>query len=310
LDELSNQLGEYELGTGTTVSAFYYHLYITMIRVQHNHFVTVPEWLRTIDYQEKDFQLLYSLQDRINQAFGIYLPKEEFAWIHLSIIAKRTIDRSDQEIRFVQRFNCWAGIEQAVSAYLSDPFFEQWDTELLGYFMTSFFVSRLMNDALSPLLNKELREVHDMVEKKHSQIHKINTHFLATHSQILPFSSQTFEDVAVSFTLYMDMVFRYYQPVKQILFLLEGDYLVVQSIRIEAREQLGDHHQLLFIKLQEVTPEQLNSTQIDLIVTNYRPYLSDYIFETEYVLINSQPTQKDWAMIKHQLNPLTDQLSF
>ncbi|MEB6088281.1 M protein trans-acting positive regulator, partial [Enterococcus casseliflavus] len=28
LDELSNQLGEYELGTGTTVSAFYYHLYI------------------------------------------------------------------------------------------------------------------------------------------------------------------------------------------------------------------------------------------------------------------------------------------
>ncbi|MGM7317272.1 M protein trans-acting positive regulator, partial [Enterococcus casseliflavus] len=102
-----------------------------------------------------------------------------------------------------------------------------------------------------------------MVEKKHSQIHKINTHFLATHSQILPFSPSTFEDVAVSFTLYMDMVFRYYQPVKQILFLLEGDYLVVQAIRIEAREQLGDHHHLLFVQLQEVIPEQLNSSKID-----------------------------------------------
>ncbi|MFR0814139.1 MAG: hypothetical protein ACLSIL_06600 [Enterococcus casseliflavus] len=149
-----------------------------------------------------------------------------------------------------------------------------------------------------------------MVEKKHSQIHKINTHFLATHSQILPFSSWTFEDVAVSFTLYMDMVFRYHQPVKQILFLLEGDYLVVQAIRIEAREQLGDHHHLLFVQLQEVIPEQLNSSKIDLIVTNYRPYLSDYILETDYVLINSQPTTRDWTMVKHQLNPLTDQISF
>ncbi|MEB6088260.1 PRD domain-containing protein, partial [Enterococcus casseliflavus] len=133
LDELSNQLGEYELGTGTTVSAFYYHLYITMIRVKHNHFVTVPKWLKAIDYQEKDFQLLYSLQDRINQDFEIYLPKEEFAWLHLSIIAKRTIDRSDQEITFGQRFNCWAGLEEVVSAYLSDPFFEQWDTDILGH---------------------------------------------------------------------------------------------------------------------------------------------------------------------------------
>lgn len=310
LDELSNQLGEYELGTGTTVSAFYYHLYITMIRVQHNHFVTVPKWLKAIDYQEKDFQLLYSLQDRINQDFEIHLPKEEFAWLHLSIIAKRTIDRSDQEITFVQRFNCWTGLEQVVSAYLSDPFFEQWDTDILGHFMTSFFVSRLVNEALSPLLNKELKEVHDMVEKKHSQIHKINTHFLSTHSKALPISSSIFEDVAASFTLYMDMVFRYYQPVKQILFLLEGDYLVVQSIRIEAREQLGDHHHLLFVKLQEFLPEQLNNEKIDLIVTNYRPYLSDDSLETDYVLINSQPTTKDWTMVKHQLNPLTDQLSF
>ncbi|MGM7317271.1 M protein trans-acting positive regulator, partial [Enterococcus casseliflavus] len=160
-------------------------------------------------------------------------------------------------------FNYWSGIEQVVSAYLSDPFFEQWDTELLGHFMTSFFVSRLVNDALSTVLNKELKEIHDMVEKKHSQIHKVNTHFLSTHSKALPISSGTLEDVAVSFTLYMDMVFRYYQPVKQILFLLEGDYLVVQAIRIEAREQLGDHHHLLFVQLQEITPEKLNGAHID-----------------------------------------------
>ncbi|MFZ4845498.1 hypothetical protein ACOYX7_07595 [Enterococcus casseliflavus] len=66
--------------------------------------------------------MLYSLQDKINQDFKLYLPKEEFAWLHLSIIAKRTINRSDQEITFGQRFNCWTEIEQVVSAYLSDSF--------------------------------------------------------------------------------------------------------------------------------------------------------------------------------------------
>jgi len=62
LQELAGDLGTYELGTGTTVSAFYYHLYITMVRVEQGRLVTLPDWLREIDYQEKDFQLLYSLQ--------------------------------------------------------------------------------------------------------------------------------------------------------------------------------------------------------------------------------------------------------
>ncbi|MUN75618.1 hypothetical protein EZ027_15790 [Enterococcus casseliflavus] len=45
-------------------------------------------------------------------------------------------------------------------------------------------------------------------------------------------------------------------------------------------------------------------------MTNYRPYLSDYILEIDYMLVNSQNTPRDGTMLKHQLNPLTDQLSF
>lgn len=63
-------------------------------------------------------------------------------------------DRVDQERTFSQRFNQWEGLEQVVSDYLSDPFFDQWDTDTLGEFMTSFLVSRLMNEALSLVLNK------------------------------------------------------------------------------------------------------------------------------------------------------------
>lgn len=310
IDELSSKLGNYELGTGTTVSAFYYHLYITMVRVKQHQYISLPEGLKNVDYQEKDFQLLYSLQAKIHEEYEIYLPKEEFAWVHLSVISKRTIHRVDQENTFSQRFNQWDGLEQVVSDYLLDPFFAQWDTDTLGEFMTSFLVSRLMNEALSPVLNKELVEVRQMVKETYGQIYEINAYFLQTHAQILPFSAATIEDVAVSFTLYMDMLFRYYQPVKQVLFLLEGDYLVVQSIRLQARELLSAHNHLLFIPLQELTQERLNDEQIDLIVTNYRPYLLDYVLKTEYVLMNSIPTDQDWARVKYQLNPLIDRIVF
>lgn len=310
LSELAGRLGKYELGTGTTVSAFYYQLYITMIRVQQRQFLSLPAWLKAIDYQEKDFQLLYSLRTRIKHEYVVDIPKEEFAWLHLSIIAKRTIHRVDQERTFSQRFNRWEGIDQVVSAYLSDPFFARWDTDTLGCFMTSFFVSRLMNEVLSPVLNKELAEVRRMVKNTYGPIYARNFQFLEEQAQRLSFSATTFEDVVVSFTLYMDTLFRYYQPVKQVLFLLEGDYLVVQSIRLQAQELLGNHYNLLFIPLQELTQAYLNDAKIDLIVTNYRPYLLDYALETGYVLMNSLPTAQDWARVKHHLNPLIDRIVY
>lgn len=96
-----------------------------------------------------------------------------------------------------------------------------------------------------------------MDKETYGKIYEINAYFLQTHVQVLPFSAAIIEDVAVSFTLYMDMLFRYYQPVKQVVFLLEGDYLVVQSIQLQARELLSAHNKLLFIPLQELTQERL-----------------------------------------------------
>ncbi|WP_195514580.1 helix-turn-helix domain-containing protein [Enterococcus sp. 1001283B150225_161107_E12] len=310
LNELSGKLGKYELGTGITISAFYYQLYIAMVRVHQNHFMSLPEWVKVSIYQEKDFQLLYSLQERIKDEYEIYLSKEEFAWIHLSIISKRTIHRVDQEQTFNQRFNRWKDLQFIVSDYLSDPFFEQWDTDTLEPFMTSFFISRLMNEAVSPVLNKELEEIHWMVKKSDKQIYEAHKQFLLKHAQVLSFSAQYFEDIVVSFTAYMNLLFHYYQPVKKVLFLLEGDYLVVQSIRMQARVLLGEYHKLLFMPLQELTPEHLNDAHVDLIVTNYRPYLLDYALDTDCVLMGSIPTAQDWARVKHQLNPLIEHETF
>ncbi|MFW8667094.1 helix-turn-helix domain-containing protein [Enterococcus entomosocium] len=309
LQELVGKLGTYELGTGTTVSAFYYHLYITMVRVQQGQLVTLPDWLREIDYQEKDFQLLYALQKRIKKEYGVFLPKKEFSWLHLSIITRRTIHRREREAVFSQRFNQWPEIEQMVASYLSNPFFDQWDTETLKIFMTSFFVSRKINDTISPALNKELVEVTTIVKKNYRNMYDEITAFLESYSHVLSFSSAYFEEIVVSFTMYMGLLLQYYQPKRQVLFLLEGDYLLVQFIRMQARQQLGETHELLFLPLQELTQERLTAQQVDLIVTNYRPYLFEYHLQADYVLMNTMPDANDWARIKYRLNPMTDYLT-
>lgn len=309
LQELAGKLGTYELGTGTTVSAFYYHLYITMVRVEQGRLVTIPDWLREIDYQEKDFQLLYSLQAIIKKEYGIFLPKSEFSWLHLSVITKRTIHRRDQEIVFSQRFNRWPAIERLVAEYLSNPFFDEWETETLKNFITSFFVSRKINDAISPVLNKELLEVTTIVKKKHRNLYDKHTAFLGNYVKDLSFSSTDLEEIVVSFTMYMNMLLHVYQPKKKVLFLLEGDYLLVQSIRMQARQQLGETHELLFLPLQELTQQRLTAQQVDLIVTNYRPYLFEYHLQANYVLMNTLADANDWVRIKHRLNPIADHLT-
>ncbi len=64
------------------------------------------------------------------------------------------------------------------------------------------------------------------------------------------------------------------------------------------------------MQLQELTPERLNDVHVDLIVTNYRPYLLDFALDTDHILMSSIPTAQDWARVKHQLNPLIDQETF
>ncbi|OUZ30156.1 hypothetical protein A5885_003337 [Enterococcus sp. 8E11_MSG4843] len=116
----------------------------------------------------------------------------------------------------------------------------------------------------------------------------------------------TLEESAVSFTIFSDLLLRYYQPVKKVLFLLEGDYIRVQTIRLQALRVLGSQHELIFVSLHELSEAWLKSKETDLIVTNYRPYLFDYSLKTDYILLHTNPTGADWQRVVHALNPFIE----
>lgn len=303
---LSDRLGKYEVGTGLSISAFYSLLYLVVVRVQQGEMISVPNWIQEQVYQEKDFELLELLVPIIEKDYGVTLPKEELAWLHLIIISKRTINQLEKETLFLERFNPWPEIEMVSKAYFSNSVFDRWDRQVLETFLTTFLVSRKLNDVTCPTWNKQQKETITAIQQNYPGAYDKNCTFLQSHQKVLAFSKQSLKDLAVSFTVFSDLLLHYYQPVKKVVILLEGDYISIQAIRLQALRILGNQHELIFVSLHELSEEWLKSTETDLIVTNYRPYIFDYSLKTDYILLNASPTVADWRRVEHALNPFIE----
>ena len=111
------------------------------------------------------------------------------------------------------------------------------------------------------------------------------------------------EDSCVSLTIYSDLIFDIYSLAKRIIFLLEGDHFVCQQIRTVAMQQFGKKDLLIFLPLQHLAQEMLETDRIDLLVTNYNRYLLDFIIETDYLLLKAIPDEQDWRHLEWKIDP-------
>lgn len=300
LQGLSEELSTQEVGTGLSIGAFYSLLYLTMVRVQQKQFIMIPQWAQDLVYKERDFRLLELLVPLIEKEYGITLPKEELAWLHLMIISKRTIHRLDQEVLFLNRFDQWPELKNVSVSYFSLATFDQWSRDRLETFMQAFLASRKLSELLWPIWNKPQAEAIQLAKQYDS--YEKNALFLKKKRKELNFSAAGFEDLTVSFALFSELLLHAHQPQKNVLFLLEGDSMVVQTIRIQAERLFGEKYQLRFLSLHELTEERLKSRKTDLIVTNYRPYIFEYELTEDYLLLNPIPNEKDWERVKKKLH--------
>lgn len=306
LKELGDYLGDYELGTGCTVTAFYYLLYITMERSRQGFSISLPKQLKAIDYQERDFRLLFSLQGPIEDRYGVRLSKEEFCWVHYQVISRRTLNNITQEEAFYERFNQWSELSAVTADFLNRFQLTQAEQKKLVPFFRSFFLTRKYNDQISPVLNKLMEEEKTFVVTNYASEWQQCFAFLEDHQKVLGFSEAYSVDIATSLALYSHILFHYYAPARRILFLLEGDHLVIQYIRAQAEELLGLRHQIRYLKIQELEERQLKGAQVDLLVTNYSPYISDYSLTKDYVLMKQVPDRQDWERVLDKLNSLME----
>jgi len=179
---------------------------------------------------------------------------------------------------------------------------------ILSTFLSAFFLGRKINNEMAPILNKLLNEEIIIIKGLYGLAYEKNRQFIQKNQPLLSFSEKYLEDIIASLTMYTEILFSYYSPKKTVLFLLEGNHLLVQLIKVQANQLLSKQHHVLFVPLHELTEERLNVEHVDLIVTNYRPYLLDYQLNKDYLLINRVPNRNDWVNIFTQLNPLLNSM--
>lgn len=301
----SKEIGNFEIGTSVMTTAFYYYFYIAMVRSNSGHPIEIPSIIYEMNFlSSKDFLLFYSFQPLIKKEYGIFVPIEEFIWVAMIIVCKRSVYSKEKEKLFYERFNQWSQIKFLVEKYFHSSGFENWNKEEMSLFLSSFFLSKKINDSICPILNKIMAEEMARTKDIHPLVYEINYDFLVKNTDVLNISEHYFEDVVASLTMFYDIILSYYAPVREIAFILEGDYLLIQSIRIQINNILGEKYHAKFIPLQELTVERLNIEKTDLVVTNYKPYLLDFVIKKDYLLINRIPNTHDWKNILSKLNPL------
>jgi len=92
--------------------------------------------------------------------------------------------------------------------------------------------------------------------------------------------------------------------------LLEGDYLICQSTRIAAQYLLGYQNNIVFLPLSKLTEKNIEDAQLDLVVTNYAQFITDFNIEAECILVNSIMNKKDWERVIEKVNPSMKKILF
>lgn len=303
LKEVEDKIEYSELGTSATISYFYYTLYITLERVRQGHKIVIDHELKTVNFEENDFKLLYSLESALESIVGFKLPKEEFSWIHLVLLCNRTINNLSEEITFFERFNRWPQIETMTDSLLRQNSRYKTDIEKMTIPLKSYLLSRKINEIICPELNKLLVEEFNHVKLTDEKSFKSNLNFLKYYSDWYIAENKYLDEVAASLTIYLDLLYEYYSYSKRILFLLEGDPIVIQKIKSSANKYLHSH-EVIFVRLIDLKKEYLNAKEVDLLITNYRSYISEYSLFENYVLIDAVPDYNDWNRIIKKLKDL------
>lgn len=307
-ERISAKLNEnhhvYEVGTGTSISDFYYSLYVTIERYRNNHTIRLDAEIEQTIYNEKDFNLMYTLSDIIFDNFDVLLPKTEFAWLYLTTISKRTIYSLEQEETFIARFDCWPHLTTLTTKYLALPKEKNIDSKKLTTFIHAFFISRKLNDLVSPALNKVISEIKTYAQRSRPALYQQHISFLRDNLSYFSIQDTYLADIAAALTILKENLIYMYAHSKKIIFLLEGDHYVCQNIRMKAIQLFSTKHELRFPPIHELSASHFATNPIDLIITNYPQYISDYVVNTAYELIHTIPDENDWNRIIDRINAI------
>ena len=294
-----------ELHHTCSLGEFNYFLWISLERFEAGHTIHLAQTVKDLYGHSKEFRMFSKINDTIKTYYQTEFPFEELLYLFLLIISRRSLMQIKKEKQFCQQYNYWSEIKllsrEFVTLYLSET--NHWSRE--DTLIESFFTVAKIKQMLSPILNHHLYDLTLYVRHNYPNDLQDFQKFLQTHpSAATIWDEQTIEHLAVSLTLHVQTLkATYWSETKKIAFLFEGSYFLGQFIKSSITKYASQQVELYFPTLLEFSPEYLINHQIDLVITNFTEYNSDYLDTVEVFPLKTYPTQEDWQKLLHTIQP-------
>ncbi len=85
--------------------------------------------------------------------------------------------------------------------------------------------------------------------------------------------------------------------------IFEGNEYVCEHAESIIRKYLGFYHEMYYPDSNELSHEYLKEKNINLLITNYPEYATEYLLDVESVLLKSIPDAADWNHLLNRINP-------
>lgn len=292
------------VNTGVSPSDFYYSLYIAIKRYQLGKTVQISRSLAAIVETHEAFAIMKNLAPKIEALYRVRLPQQEMMWLYLVTVMKRTLTEPEKEQQFVAAFGLYPELEELSQRFVQECGISFQEPQQVQTMIHAFFLSKKINEQLAPVLNHLLTEVKTEAQKHGSAAYQKNLAFMKQHQAILGFKQEYLSDICAALTLYSEAIRELYaQKVKRIALIIEGDLYACHTIRARFLRYVGNDHRVFFPKINELTSDYLKENAIDLVVTNYSEYLSEFILSTDSLLLKAIPDHQDWLRVIEKIDP-------
>lgn len=222
----------------------------------------------------------------------------------LLVKTRRSISNLAIEQTFCKEYNHWLEIKQLAAAFVKDCLPDTQDSARDRLLVESFFTVAKIKQLLSPLLNHMISDTVHFVEEAYMDDYHLFKNYLLTQPLAREiWDSITLEHLGTSLTMYVTSIKSlYWQAKKNIAFLFEGPFYLCQLLKCKSVRYLRSSRTFYFPDSNELSAGYLEKNQIDLIVTNYTEYITEYAQDIDYLLFKTFPDEHDWEALEEKLN--------
>lgn len=290
----------------SSFSYFCYILYIALERSKNGLSVNPPTKLKELVHENSDFFDYNTLIKTIHKHFGINLSDDEAVYLSVSILCRRKINDPTNE-EFCNRYNLWSEIKQ-----IALDFYEGLESSGMSFgeeqdllWVESFFIVIKLRELLSDNMNVNLDDLNQFVQKKFRFEYQKNYSFLRENKLVKKiYRLNHIEDICSSLTLHTEAIKEENWGIKRtIAVIFEGNEYVCEYAESILRRYLGVHHKIYYPDASELSQEYLKEKGIDLLITNYSEYTTEFLLDVECILLKAIPDASDWNRLLNKINP-------